>query len=177
MSSEPSDAGRAQPRRIAERLLTVTAANVAGAVHGAILIGLLFSAEDARRVGYEDTVEAAVVVLALYWLTGIYAHDLAARLQRREAVDAKSVWRSSIHELPVLEGGLVPVLALLVAWAAHASVTAAVTAAVWTTAITIVVLEVVAGWRAHLGRKRLWLQACAGAAMGLAIIVLKVILH
>jgi hypothetical protein len=177
MSSRSSDAGQAQPGRVAGRLLALTAANVAGAVHGAILIGLLFSAEDARRVGYADTIAAAVVVLALYWLTGIYAHDLAGRLQRREPVEAKSVWRISVHELPVLEGGFIPVLALVIAWAAGASVTAAVTAGVWTTALTIVALEVLAGWRAHLGRRRLWLQAWAGAAMGLAIILLKFLLH
>jgi hypothetical protein len=138
---------------------------------------VLFAAEDAPRVGYPETIEAAAIVLALYWLTGFYAHELAIRVQRREQVHLRLLWRSCLHELTVIEGGLIPVLAVLVAWAAGATVAVGVTAAVWTTAATIVALEVAAGCRARPGPKRLLLQASVGVAMGLAIVVLKLMLH
>jgi hypothetical protein len=48
---------------------------------------------------------------------------------------------------------------------------------VWTTAVTIVVLEVAAGVRARLRPRRLPIQACAGVAMGMAIVGLKLLLH
>ena len=132
------------------------------------MVGVLFAAEDAPRVGYLETVEAAALVLVLYWLTGFYANELAIRVQTREHVNLK---------LSVIEGGLVPILALLVAWASGAGVRAGVTAAVWTTAATLIALEVAAGWRARPGFKPLLLQASVGAAMGLAIVVLKLMLH
>lgn len=141
------------------------------------MVGVLFAAEDAPRVGYPETVEAAALVLALYWLTAFYAHELAIRVQRREHLNLRLMWRSCLHELPVIEGGLIPFLALLVAWASGASVRVGVAAAVWTTAVTIIALEVAAGFRARPGTKRLLLQAGAGMIMGLAIVVLKLVLH
>jgi hypothetical protein len=146
-------------------------------VYGTVAIGVLFAAEDASRVGYPETVEAAAIVLTLYWLTGFYAHELAIRVHRREQVSLRLLWRSCLHELTVIEGGLIPVLAVLVAWVAGATATVAVAVAVGTTAATIIALEVVAGWRARPGPKRLLLQASVGVAMGLAIVVLKLMLH
>ena len=157
--------------------MSAAAENAEGAVYGAVLVGVLFAAEDARRVGYPETVGAAAVVLALYWLTGLYAHNLGVRLQTRDSVNRRLFWRSCVHELTIIEGGFIPVLAVLVAWAAGASVTGGVRAAVWTTAVVIVSLEVVAGWRARLGPKRRWLQSSVGVVTGLAVIALQVILH
>jgi hypothetical protein len=117
------------------------------------------------------------LVLALFWLVGIYAHDLGERLQRRELVNVRQVWRSCVHELTIVEGGFIPVAAALVAWAVGARVTKGVTVAVWTAAVGVIVLEVAAGWRARLRPKRFWLQACSGAAMGLAIVALNLLLH
>lgn len=157
--------------------MSVAAGNAEGAVHGAVVIGVLFAAEDAVQVGYAETIAAAAVVLALYWLTSLYAYNLAARLRTRDSVNRGLFWRSCVHELTVIEGGFIPVLVVLVYWIAGASVTRGVTAAVGATAITIVVLELVAAWRTRLRPKRRLLQACAGVAMGLAIIALKLMLH
>jgi hypothetical protein len=155
----------------------LAAENIEGAVYGTVVVGVLFAVEDAPRVGYLETIEAAVLVLALYWLTGFYAHELATRVQRREQVNLKLMWRSCLHELTVIEGGLIPVFALLVAWASGASVSVGVAAAVWTTAVTLVALEVAAGCRARPGFKPLLIQAGAGLAMGMAIVALKLMLH
>jgi hypothetical protein len=157
--------------------LDLAVQNVEGAVHGAMVVGVLLAAENARRVGYLDTIGAAVLVLALFWLVGIYAHDLGERLQRRELVNLRQVWHSCVHELTIVEGGFIPVLALLVAWAIGVRVTDGVRVAVWTAAAGVIVLEVAAAWRARLRPKRFWLQACTGAAIGLAIVALNLILH
>ena len=157
--------------------MNLAAANVQCAVYGTVAIGVLFAAEDAPRVGYPETIEAAAIVLALYWLTGLYAHELATRVQRREQVNLRLLCRSGLHELTVIEGGLIPILAVLVAWAAGAAVAVGVAVAVWTTAATIIALEVAAGWRARPGPKRLLLHVSVGVAMGLAIVLLKLMLH
>jgi hypothetical protein len=172
-------ASQAKPgwRRAAAWLLNAAAENVEGAVYGTVMVGVLFAAEDARHVGYLDTIEAAALVLVLYWLTGLYAHNLGRRLQMRESVNLSVVWRSCVHELSLVEGGFVPLLALLLAWAVGASVTGAVTVAAWTAAVTIVALEVAAGLRAALRPKALWLQTGAGVVMGSAIIAVRLLLH
>jgi MFS family permease len=157
-------------------LLVVATENAGEAVYGALMIGVLLAAEDARHEGYGATIEAAALVLALYWLTRIYADTLGSRLGRRRRLDAALLWRSCVHELPILEGALIPTVALLVAWAAGFAVTSGVTAALWATVASIVVLELAAGWRSR-GRRGIWLEAVASATLGLALIALKLVLH
>jgi len=158
-------------------LAGVASENAEGAVYGTVMVGVLLAAEDPRREGYPGTIEAAALVLVLYLLTHLYTHILGARLRTSEPLSMTLLRHGCVHELPIIEGALVPTLALLVAWAAGAHVTSGVTIALWTTVVTILVLEVTAGWRARLRLRRLWLQAGAGAIMGLAIIALKLILH
>jgi hypothetical protein len=141
------------------------------------MMGVLLAAEDARSETYPEAVGAAAIVVVLFWMLSFYAHTLGVRLQANEPLKAPLLWRTFVHEFPIIEGAIVPLLVLLVAWAAGASVTAGVTAALWTTVGMIVTLEVVAGWRAGLHARRLWLQAGAGAAMGLAIVALQLVLH
>lgn len=177
MSSRATDARRARLPRLGRWLLDVTTANAGGAVYGAVMIGVLLAAEDAGHVGYPATIEAAAIVLLLYWLTNLYAHALGFRLRRREPLNLRLLWRSCLYELPIVEGALVPVLVLLLTWAAGLTVTSGVTAALWTAAATIVVLEVAAGWRSRQGPRDILLQIGAGAFMGLALVGLKLLLH
>jgi hypothetical protein len=157
-------------------LLTVATANAGDAVYGAVMIGVLLAAEDARHVGYLATIEAAGIVLALYLLMHLYTYMLGLRLRSGETLNARLFWRGCVHELPILEGAVIPVAALLVAWAAGLAVTSGVSAALWTTVGVVVVLEVAAGWRSR-EQGVLWLQALAGMGMGLALIGLKLLLH
>jgi len=161
--------------RTASWLLTVARENAGGAVYGALMIGVLLAAEEADHVGYAATIEAALVVLALYLLTNLYTHTLQVRLQAGEPLNAKLFWRGCVHELPTLEGALVPVAALLVAWAAGVTVARGVTVGLWTAAAAVVVLEVAAGRRSRA--RGAWFQAAAGMSMGLALIALKLLLH
>jgi hypothetical protein len=140
------------------------------------MIRVLLAAEDARHEGYRATIEAAALSAALYWLTRVYADTLGVRLGRRSQLNAELLWRSCLHEVPILEGALIPIVALLVAWAAGFAVASGVTAALWATVASIVVLEVAAGWRSR-DRRGIWLEAVASAALGLALIALKLVLH
>lgn len=164
-------------RRALGWLAEVTLDNAAGAVYGTVMLGVLLASEDPVNVGYTDTIGAALVVLALYWLTHLYTYTLGTRLRTGEPLNTRVFWRSCIHELPVVEGALLPLVVLLVSWAAGASVSTGVTIATWTAAIAILVLEFIAGWRSHLGLERLWLQAVMGTLIGFAIIGLKLLLH
>jgi hypothetical protein len=158
-------------------LAGVTLDNAGGAVYGTVMIGVLFAAEDPAGLGYTDTIGAALIVLALYWLTSLYTYTLGVRLRTGEPLSTGVLWRSCLHELPILEGALLPLVVILVAWAAGASVSTAVTIATWTAAVTILLLEFLAGWRSRLALERLWVQAALGTLIGFAIIALKLLLH
>lgn len=115
-------------------------------------------------------------MLALYWLSRLYAHTLGMRLRSREPLNASLFLRGCLHELPLIEGAVIPFLVLLAAWAAGVAVASGVTAALWATVVVIVALEIIAGGRSR-GRRARWLEAAAGAAMGLALIALRFVLH
>jgi hypothetical protein len=102
------------------------------------------------------------------------ASDLPAG---RPRLPAGELGRLRGHELAVLKGGAVPLVALLVSWAAGARLGTAITATLWTCAGTIVVAELVAGLRTSAGPLAIALQVAAGGALGVAVIALKVILH
>jgi hypothetical protein len=164
-------------RKVIDWLAGVTLDNAGGAVYGTVMIGVLLAAEDPTGLGYTDTIGAALIVLALYWLTSLYTYTLGTRLRTGEPLSARVFWRSCLHELPILEGALLPLVVILLSWAAGASVSTGVTIATWTAAVTILLLEFVAGWRSRLALERLWLQAAIGTVIGFAIIGLKLLLH
>ena len=177
MSSSLSPAWLGRPRRAAAWLLSVWAENAEGALHATVMIGVLLAAEDARREGYPEEIGAAALVVVLFWLMSFYGHTLGVRLKSNEPLKAALLWRTFVHEFSIIEGAIVPLLVLLIAWAAGATVSSGGTAALWTAVGVIVTLEVVAGRRAGLHARGFWLQAGAGAAIGLAIAALHVVLH
>jgi hypothetical protein len=168
---------RVEPREVSERLwrfggwlVLITTANAGAALYGAAVIGVLLAAEDSRRAGYPATLEAAAIIVGLPWLASIYTQVLSVRLRSREAVSLALILRTSAHELPTLEGAVIPIVTLTVAWAAGVAVTSGVNAALWAGVAAVVILETIAGWRSR-GRRGLVLQTTVGAALGLRLVL------
>lgn len=151
--------------------------NPGSAVYGALTAGALMAAESPRRETYLQTAGAVVVALMLYWVAHAYAHLLGGRLKAGHRLTASGLLEELGHELPILLGAVLPLAALAVAGLAGTTLSDAVIAAVWTSAATIVGIEVAAGLRARLPPWQLAGQTVVGAALGLPIILLRVILH
>ena len=151
--------------------------NPAGLVYGTLLIGTLLAAETAKRETFADTVCAVTITLLAYWLAHSYAHALGNRLRDAQALTAAALGHAILAQRAIVKGAGAPLLVLLICWAAGASLTTALSAALWTCAGAIVYFELVAGLRARLRPRELILQTCAGTAMGLALIALRALLH
>jgi hypothetical protein len=152
-------------------------ANPAALVYGTIAVAALLAAESAQRETYAGTVTAVVVTLLLYWFAHSYAQFTGRRLQQSERFTVDGLAQTMRHELPVLIGATVPLAVLLAWWAAGARLTAAVSAAVWTSAGTILVIEVMVGLRLKLTGRDLVAQTALGALLGLLVVALRVLLH
>jgi len=151
--------------------------NPGGLVYGTILVATLLAAESAKRETYAKTVAAVVVALLVYWLAISYAAFTGERAERGEPFAYSALWRTASHELAVLYGASVPLLVLLVFWVAGVTLSAAVSAAIWTAAAMIVATEVVIGVRAELEGRELIVQTGFGVVLGLLVIALRVLLH
>jgi membrane protein YqaA with SNARE-associated domain len=151
--------------------------NPAAAVYGAITVGALLAAESAARETYAETVGAVAIAMLLYWLAHSYSEFAAQRLEHKQPITLDGLTRALVYELMTLAGAAIPLLALLVCWAAGVALTTAVGAALWTSAATIVVVEAVAGVRAKLSPRALVAQTAVGALFGLLVIALKLVLE
>lgn len=153
------------------------AQDASGVVYGLILIGALLAAESGRHETYLDTVVSTVIAAALYWLAHAYADVLGDRLEQQERLSARAFAQALAHDLGIMCGAALPLFALLLACAAGAPLHSAVTAALWTTIASLVVFELFAGLRSRAAPRELALDACVGAAMGVGILLLKIVLH
>lgn len=146
-------------------------------MYGTIAVGALLAAESARSETYPRTVGAVVITLLVYWLAYSYAELLGQRLKAGFGLTPSGLLRTMLHELPILLGASIPLAAVLICWAVGASLSAGVTAAVWTSAAVILTFECAAAFHARLSGSRLLLQSLAGALLGSLIIVLRALLH
>jgi hypothetical protein len=68
-------------------------------------------------------------------------------------------------------------LVLLVAWATGAAQVTAVSAALWSAVASLIAFELIAGLRSRATPGELALELAVGAALGLGILALKIVLH
>ncbi|HTU85781.1 MAG TPA: hypothetical protein VMF57_09425 [Solirubrobacteraceae bacterium] len=151
--------------------------SLASAIYGTIIVGSLLAVESAQHGTYLRTVGAVLIALLLYWLAHSYAASASGRLRDGDPLTLEGLVHTMAGELPILAGAALPLLALLLAWATGAQLAAAVTAAIWTSAGTILVIEVVAGMRAEQSGRKFAVQATIGALLGLLIIALRLIVR
>jgi hypothetical protein len=146
-------------------------------VYGVIVIGALLAAESGRHETYLDTLLSTLLAAALYWLAHSYADVLGRRLETQQRLTAGALLRALGHDWALMEGAAIPLAALLIAWAAGATQQTAVSAALWSTVACLILLELLAGIRSRASTRELALEVAVGAAMGMGILALKIILH
>jgi hypothetical protein len=147
------------------------------AIYGTITVGALLAAESARSETYLATVIAVLITLLVYWLAHTYAELASARLRDSEALTFGGFVRTLANEAPILVGAAVPLVVLLVEWAFGAHLTTAVDAAIWTAALTVVLIEIVSAIRAEQTGRALVVQILFGALLGLLVVLLRLVLH
>jgi hypothetical protein len=161
--------------RAAERLAPEE--NPSQVIYGIIVIAALLAVESGLHETYLDTVASAAIATALYWFAHAYAELLGRRLASEERLTVGALARALAQEWPIVRGAALPLAVLAIGWAAGVALQSAVTAALWSAIASLVAFELIAGVRARASARELVLEGCAGAAMGVAILALKIILH
>lgn len=122
-------------------------------------------------------IASTALALGIFWLAHSYSMTLGRRLSRQERLTVGALARALGREWSIVRGASLPLLALLIAWAAGASETTGVNAAVWVAIVSLIVFELLAGLRAGSTPRERVLEGGVGAAMGLAILALKSLAH
>lgn len=147
------------------------------AVYGTISIGALLAAESVHEETYAATVGGVAITLLIYVLIHAYSDYTGERLNSGEPLKLGALGRTIVSEGWLLVGAGIPLVALLLCWALDASLSTAITLAVWTSAAMVLILEVFSGVRAGESGRDLAFQAAAGALFGILVIVLRIVLH
>jgi hypothetical protein len=151
--------------------------NPAGAVYGVLAVAALLVAESPREETYPRTVGAVAITLLLYWLAHSYAEYAGERLLNGERLEISGLGRMMLRELWIVLGAMLPLIVVLISWAGGSTLSEAITLATWAAAVIIASIEIGIGLNAGLTGRELVAQVVLGAALGLAIILLKVVLH
>jgi hypothetical protein len=151
--------------------------NPGESIYGLIVIGALLAAESGRHETYLLTIASTTIAAAIYWLAHAYSKVLGRRLIRRQRLTARTVWDALIHDWPLMVGASVPLFVLLIGALVGLPQEDAVSAAIYTVVGCLIGFELLAGLRAKAAPGELLIELSIGAAMGLAIMTLKIVLH
>jgi hypothetical protein len=151
--------------------------NPQGAVYGLLTVGALLAAESGLKDTYPETVGSTAIAVTMYWFAHSYADVLGLRLSEQRRLGWRELRATFIQDWSIARGAALPLLALLVAWAAGASQTTAVSAGVWTVVGSLLAFEVAAGIRSRAKPIELVFDVSVGTTLGLAILALRALLH
>jgi hypothetical protein len=151
--------------------------NAGRVAYGTILVGALMAAESGNHEGYPEAVASALTAAVLFWVVHGYTLALEQRFERQERITPRVLGRGLLHEAAILRGAAIPLIALLLAWATGANLETAVTLALWSSVAAIFLFELGAGISSGATGRELAFDATVGAALGIAILVLKALLH
>ena len=106
-----------------------------------ILIGALLAAESGLHDSYSATVASvAIGPSPSYWLAHSYAAMLGRRLSERGRLSLGALVQALAREWAIVRGALIPLLALLVCWAAGASQATGIAVAIWAAVVALIML-------------------------------------
>lgn len=151
--------------------------NPGGVIYGLIVIGALLAAESYSHRTYPEVLGSLALTIVVYWVAHAYSTALGHRLRVGGSLTLRSLIAGLLHDRSVLVGAIAPLLALLFCLAGGVRIGAALTAAVWSVVASLLALEVLAGVRAKAAAREMLLDAFVGAALGVAVLGMRLLLH
>lgn len=142
-----------------------------------IAVGAVLAAESDLHDSYLDLFLSALITTLLFWLAHSYTYALGRRLVTHHRLTVGGLGEALVVEWPLVAGAAIPLGTLALAWATGASRATGVSAALAASVAAVIALELLAGIRARASAGELVLDACVGTALGVAILLLKVVLH
>ena len=153
------------------------ARNPVGSIYGTVLADSVLAVESERQTVLADLIYAELVSVLVYWLAHVYADFLGSPPSASRRAGLHRLAETMGHEWSLVTASFFPLLAVLLAAAAGASVQTAALAGMWTGVAALVLWGEIAG--RHSGRGT-WASLAYGlvaGVFGVALILLRVLLH
>ncbi len=147
--------------------------NLAGGVYGTILVTSIVAAADANEAIWRS-VGIVVITAFVFWLAHVYAHALAASLDRTDQFSFAEVRRIARHERPLLQAAAVPSLCLVAGAVGLVETATAYWLAIGFGVTALVFWGLVFARQTGLSRSATVAVVLVNATFGLAVVGLKV---
>ncbi|MBV9094944.1 MAG: hypothetical protein JO132_13910 [Streptosporangiaceae bacterium] len=144
----------------------------ASGIYGAIVTAAILDTAGGR-LPTDALVVAVVATLVVYWLAEEYAAFLGEQAEGGVVATWSYIRQALADSWPMVSASYLPLLALLVARIAGASAFSAANVGLVTAVVILTYHAWVAGRAAQLRGRRLLFSTSIGAALGLAMILLK----
>jgi hypothetical protein len=168
-------AAAAEPDPLSERM--PTADHFAAAVYGSILVTALVAALDHEHATKGALVGGVAATVGVFWLAHVWSGLVGQRAVEGGKFDWGAIRHIAAEEWPMIEAALLPLAALLLAWAG-----------LWSTEVGIDIalgigIAHLIGWGVVVGRRAYgtWFAAAltgiVDGALGIGIVVLETAIH
>lgn len=170
----------AEPDRrswLAGRLAGAVAADQTAAITGTILVAAVIASLGHRQTASWAVVASVLATAGAYWAAHVWARAMAVRLRDPTGFDWRQLATIARHEWPLVTSATLPVLALLLAAVGAYSDRTGIDVA-----LAVAVAELF-GWGLLVGLRALgaWplalVSAAVNGAIGVALVVLKALIH
>lgn len=146
------------------------------AIYGTILAAGLLVGHGAQ-LGTAASLEALAVTLAVFWIAHAYTDVLGAGAKTGSPLTLAGCRHALRVQWPIVEAGIPPAVALVLAVSAGASVDAAVLAALAVSTVDLLGWGALAARRMGLAARQAVPYTAVAGLLGLGIVALKVAIH
>jgi hypothetical protein len=146
--------------------------NLAGGIYGTILVTSIIAAADFHENIWRS-LALVLVTTSVFWLAHVYAHALAASLDRSETISIVRIRRVGKHEWPLLQAAILPSLVLLAGAVGLLGTRATYRLAVGVGVAMLIWWGVVFARKERLSRRATIAVVTVNASFGVFVIALK----
>lgn len=156
--------------------LLALARNPAASIYGTVLADSVLAVEAERQTTLSDLVYGELISVVVYWLAHVYADFLGTRSDPGHRAGVRGLVETMSHEWPLVTASFIPLLAVLLASLAGASVQDASLAGMWTGVGALVLWGELAGRHSGSGTWGAIGYGLLSGALGVILILLRVLL-
>lgn len=178
------DAGESVPqpklwRRFLRRLLRFLdpKGNPAEVIYGTLLAGVVLATKVHKGVTGGAIFWSAVGALVLYWAAHVYADVIGEQVKTRKRPGWAAIRHAGADDWTRLRASLIPVLVFEIVRLARGSVNTSVLSALWLTVGLLGAWGATAAFRSGARGVALVLETLVCGALGVLVVVLKIVLY
>jgi hypothetical protein len=147
-------------------------------VYGTVLAGSLIAVEGGGDdVRVPRLVGVVLVTQLVYWLAHAYAELVGGRVSSGQRPRRGQVARLLREDWSLVTASFVPLAVTVLTWVAGVPTSSAVLAGLWANAAMLAGWALLAGRRARLRAGELLLYVTVSAVFGVALVLLKIVIH